>query len=103
MGNQQHSGYSTQEKVSDMFSSQPGSSSESDFPSVTEAEIAALLQLSPDALIIVNGQGKMVLVNAQAATLFGYTPEELLGQLLERLLPERFRAGHVAHRAGYVG
>ena len=71
-------------------------------PTITMAKARALLDLSPDALVMIDSAGKIVLVNEQAATLFGYGHHELAGQLLEVLLPERFHAAHVAHRRTYV-
>lgn len=54
----------------------------------------SLLDISPDALVVVNQIGTIVMVNAQAEALFGYAPEEIRGQRLEVLLPERFHALH---------
>ena len=71
-------------------------------PAVTTAEIATLLEFSPDALILVDSQGSMVLVNQLAASLFGYHPEELVSHPLEMLLPRRFHTAHRAHRAHYA-
>jgi len=62
----------------------------------------SLLDAAPDAMVVVDDHGRMVLVNAQTETLFGYTRNELIGQSVEVLIPERFRAGHVGHRAGYA-
>jgi PAS domain S-box-containing protein len=66
-----------------------------------EARMGAILDAMPDACVIVDGDGRIVRVNTQTERLFGYDREELLGRLVELLLPERFRRGHVRHRAGY--
>jgi protein-histidine pros-kinase len=53
-------------------------------------------------MVLVDGEGRIVAINAQAEQLFGYRREELLGQPVERLMPERFRGGHRGHRADYA-
>jgi PAS domain S-box-containing protein len=55
-----------------------------------------LLESAPDAMVIVNGDGRMVLVNSQTVNLFGWRREELLGQSVELLLPERFHGTYPA-------
>jgi len=62
----------------------------------------ALLEAAPDAMVIANGEGRISLVNAQTEKLFGYNREELLGQPVEMLVPQRYRGGHVHHRRGYT-
>jgi two-component system, cell cycle sensor histidine kinase and response regulator CckA len=66
------------------------------------ASQAAMLEHAPDAFVGIDGYGLIVLVNSQAEALFGYERNELLAQRVELLVPERFRAGHEAHRAGYL-
>jgi PAS domain S-box-containing protein len=68
---------------------------------LTGARFGTLLESTPDAMVLVNNTGRIVLVNAGTEWLFGYGRLELLGRPVEMLLPERFRAGHVAHRTGY--
>jgi len=63
----------------------------------SEAWYRQLLDAAPDAIVVVGTDGRIDLVNLQAERLFGYTRDELLGQHLELLIPERFRAGHGAH------
>src|SRR5207237_1382866 len=61
-----------------------------------------LLESAPDAIVIVDAAGRIVLVNRQTELWFGYAREEMLGQPVELLLPERYRAAHIHHREGYV-
>lgn len=60
------------------------------------------LDVSPDALVIVNQTGQIMLVNDQVETLFGYQHSEFIGQPLEMLLPQRFHEAHVLHRERYA-
>jgi PAS domain S-box-containing protein len=60
-----------------------------------------LLEAVPDAIVGVDDQGKIVLINSQTEALFGCSRDELLGQAVEVLVPERFREVHPAHREDY--
>jgi PAS domain S-box-containing protein len=67
-----------------------------------EQRFRALLESAPDAMVIVDGSGQIVLVNAQTERQFGYTRDELLGRSLDTLLPERFRDRHQGQVSSYV-
>jgi protein-histidine pros-kinase len=65
--------------------------------SLTDAVIEAL----PDALIVTDATGKIFLFNGRAELMFGFHRSEIIGQMVERLMPERARQGHAHDREAY--
>jgi PAS domain S-box-containing protein len=65
------------------------------------ATLRGVVESAPDGIIVVDGTGAIVLVNRQAQRMFGYEEQELLGQLIEMLLPDRLRTRHVEYCQGY--
>lgn len=63
----------------------------------------ALLEAAPDAVVVADARGRIVLINAQAERLLGYRREELKGQPVERLVPDDARAAHSRWREAYSG
>jgi PAS domain S-box-containing protein len=62
----------------------------------------AALDAAPDAMLIIDASGIIRFANQQVSALFGYAHDEIIGQSIEKLMPERFRARHVGHREDYV-
>lgn len=68
----------------------------------SEEPFRTLVESSPNAVLLVAAGGTITLLNRQAEAMFGYTREELIGQLVETLVPVRFRPGHPALRAEFA-
>jgi two-component system cell cycle sensor histidine kinase/response regulator CckA len=67
-----------------------------------DRRFAGLLEAAPDAMVCVDADGRIILVNAQTERLFGYGRDELVGQPVELLVPDAVRDAHPGHRGGYV-
>jgi len=78
-----------------------GSSTDITVRKRAEMKFRSLLEAAPDAMVVVNRNGTIVLVNAQAESLFGYRRNELLDQQIEMLVPDRCRSRHEDHRTGF--
>src|SRR5216110_38428 len=68
-----------------------------------EAKFRGLLESAPDPMVVVNREGRIVLVNAQAEETFGYRREELLGQPMDMLVPEKLREKCLEYQAKFLG
>lgn len=66
-----------------------------------EERFRLVVESAPNAMVLINEEGTITLVNAQAESLFGYSREALVGQKIEILIPERFRREHPHHRSGF--
>src|SRR6516164_5592324 len=69
--------------------------------SVEKHRLRGLLELAPDAMVIVDQAGMIALVNTQTERLFGHRQEEIIGRPVEILVPERFRERHRGHRGKF--
>jgi methyl-accepting chemotaxis protein len=68
---------------------------------MTEDQYRQVVEAAPIGFVVINREGIIQLVNAQIEKLFGYRREELLGQPVEMVLPQRFRGNHPSHRTGF--
>ncbi len=67
-----------------------------------EQRLEAIVESSPVAMIMTDRAGRIVQLNKEAEKLFGFQRDELAGQMVEMLIPERFRQGHIAHRDRFL-
>lgn len=67
----------------------------------SEQMFRGLLESAPDAMVVVDTHGRIQIINHRAEQLFGYSREELVGRLVDELVPEALRSGHAGHRAKY--
>ncbi len=70
-------------------------------PSDPQTIFEKLFEASPDAIVVTNDKGQITSINSQVERLFGYQRQELIGQSVEVLVPERFRQAHPRHREAY--
>jgi two-component system sensor kinase FixL len=66
-----------------------------------EERFRLVVEAAPNAMVMINGEGKIELANAQTEAVFGYTRQELVGHPVEMLVPERFRSQHPGYRGIY--
>jgi PAS domain S-box-containing protein len=66
-----------------------------------DQKFRGLMESAPDAIVVVNNKGEIVIVNSQLERMFGYSRDEIIGQFVENLVPERFSGKHPLHRLGY--
>jgi PAS domain S-box-containing protein len=67
----------------------------------SDIRFRGLLESAPDAIVVVDQTGQIVLVNSQMEKMFGYERDEIIGQFVEKLVPGRFSGKHPSHRTGY--
>ena len=70
--------------------------------SITDFPFPDILEFIPNAILIINSQGYIILANEQSLHLFGYSRQELLGLSVEQLIPQRFHAAHTRHRNTFL-
>src|SRR5260370_271621 len=68
---------------------------------LTEVHFRQIVEAAPNAMVMVDRAGRIVLLNAQTEKLFGYGRDELIAKSIETLVPERFRSGHPDHRSAF--
>jgi len=78
-----------------------GSSPSMSQPPELQTIFEKLFEASPDATVVTNAEGRITSINSQVERLFGYGRQEIIGQDVEILVPERFRQAHPGHRDAY--
>ena len=68
----------------------------------SDAYFRNLLESAPDAMIIIDESGRIVIANGQAITMFGYPRADLIGMQIEELMPAKYRDRHIDHRGSYI-
>src|SRR5438034_1307320 len=66
-----------------------------------EEKFRRMVESSPNAMVLINREGKIIFVNAQTESLFGYSREEIIDQSIEILFPKRLRSKHPGFRANF--
>ena len=68
-----------------------------------DAELClGIVEAAPDAMVLADSDGRILMANPSTESMFGYAADELVGELVERLMPERFRAHHRVWRERYA-
>lgn len=67
----------------------------------TDKRMQRILEAAPDAIVIINQNGKINYINTQTEKIFGFTKDELIGQVVETLIPEPYRSRHPKHRGEF--
>ena len=79
-----------------------GTKSTASVPQIGEDSFRRVVEWAPTAMLMIDGEGHIVLANAQAENVFGYTREQILGEPIEILVPQRFAGHHPPFRKGYL-
>ena len=69
---------------------------------LTDITFHLIVESAPNAVLLVNEQGRIAYINRQSENLFGYGSPELIGQPVELLIPQRFRSNHVGYRSDFI-
>lgn len=88
--------------IADLEKSETESKREEEELRRTRAIFQGLFEFSPDAIVVVNRDGRIVQINTQAERMFGYSRDEVLNKPVEIFVPERFRELHIEQRKNYM-